>query len=164
MHEVKNLKLHSVFEKYGTHPEFLGIQISSPNQRGAIDDTLLHLTAFIGNTEDMSLLIECGAEVDAVGDLGNTPLHLAVLAERGDAIELLLRAGAQPQIANEFGESPLDVARILGFHEIDKRICECLLARKQQSTPYASIDEEDRQEAKLRLEEYRCIKKMSIDE
>lgn len=40
-------------------------------------DTALHWAAFRGNLSAVKLLLQCGAPVEAVGDLGNRPLHLA---------------------------------------------------------------------------------------
>jgi hypothetical protein len=40
--------LAPVIAKYKDHPEFLGTEITHPNQPGAVDDTLLHLTARLG--------------------------------------------------------------------------------------------------------------------
>jgi ankyrin repeat protein len=104
-------KLSAVVDKYRNHPQFLGIEIEDPNQPGAVDDTMLHIAAGRGALEDMEVLIEAGANVDALGDLGNTPLHDAALLGQTQAALLLLRRGARTDIRNEFGETAADVAR-----------------------------------------------------
>ncbi|VXB16211.1 conserved hypothetical protein [Burkholderia sp. 8Y] len=110
--------LESLAKKYGAHPEFLGIQILSPNQRGAVDDTLLHLAARTGAIEDIKILIEIGADIDVPGDLGNTPLHQAAMSGQVEAIKLLLKCGAKKHLKNEFEQTPLDVAVLSGRDEI----------------------------------------------
>ncbi|QRR08578.1 ankyrin repeat domain-containing protein [Burkholderia sp. MS455] len=73
--------LKAVFEKYSTHPEFLGQELIDPDQRGAIDDTVLHVASRTGAIEDMKVLIDAGADVSIAGDLGNTPLHQAAMMD-----------------------------------------------------------------------------------
>ncbi|WP_157375203.1 ankyrin repeat domain-containing protein [Burkholderia ubonensis] len=111
-------QLKSVFEKYKTHPEFLGLELTDPNQRGAVDDTLLHLAARKGAVDDMKVLIESGADVNIVGDLGNTPLHQAAMMRQVESVKFLLKCGAKKQLKNEFDQTPLDVAEISKNAEI----------------------------------------------
>ena len=65
--------LQAVVERYGAHPQFLGIDITDPNQRGALDDTMLHVAASRGAVDDIEVLVGYGADPDASGDLGYTP-------------------------------------------------------------------------------------------
>jgi len=99
-----NEKLAAIIEKYRSHPEFLGIEISDVNQPGAVDDTLLHLAARTGATEDVETLVACGANINAAGDLGNTPLHQAALTGQKDSVRTLLKLGASAKEKNEFGQ------------------------------------------------------------
>lgn len=111
-------QLKSVFEKYKTHPEFLGLELTDPNQRGAVDDTVLHLAARKGAIEDMKVLIDAGADVNIAGDLGNTPLHQAAMMKQLESVKFLLMRGAKKQLNNEFDQTPLDVAKITENAEI----------------------------------------------
>jgi ankyrin repeat protein len=104
-------KLSAIVDKYRNHPQFLGIEIGDPNQPGAVDDTMLHIAAGRGALDDMEVLMDAGANVNAAGDLGNTPLHDAALLGQTQAALLLLRRGARTDIRNEFGETAADVAR-----------------------------------------------------
>jgi uncharacterized protein len=79
-----------VFQKYNSHPEFLGLELVDPNQPGAVDDTLLHLTARLGALDDIKTLVAAGADVNIIGDLGNTPLHGAAMSRKAEAVKLLL--------------------------------------------------------------------------
>jgi uncharacterized protein len=115
---VTNTAIHQMFVKYQSHPEFLGIVIVDPNQPGAVDDTLLHLTARCGALDDIQTLVTAGGDVNIVGDLGNTPLHIAAMSGQTEAVKLLLEVGANPSLKNEFNQVPADVAELGGYREI----------------------------------------------
>ena len=115
---MKNEKFAAIVRKYGSHPEFLGIEIGEPNQKGAVDDTLLHLAARTGAIEDIDVLVSCGANINAIGDLGNTPLHQAALCGQLDSAKTLVRLGAQLAIKNEFGQTAVDVATLGEHHAV----------------------------------------------
>lgn len=106
-----NNKLSEIIKKYAGHPEFLGLEITDPNQPGAMDDTLLHIAARKGELEDVKILVECGAKVNVIGDIGNTPLHGASAKGLREVVEFLLANGADPSIKNEFGETAADWAK-----------------------------------------------------
>jgi len=108
--------LAALIERYQQYPQFLGIEISEPNQRAAMNDTMLHFAAESGATGDIEVLVASGAEVNAIGDIGNTPLHGAAMMGRFSAAKRLLDLGADPTIKNELGQKALDVAEI-GGHE-----------------------------------------------
>jgi hypothetical protein len=72
-------RLAAVIAKYRSHPEFLGWDTVDSNQPGAVDDTLPHLAARKGAVEDMEILAAAGAEINAIGDLGNAPLQQAAM-------------------------------------------------------------------------------------
>ena len=55
----------------------------------------------------MRLLIDSGAQVDAIGQLGKTPLHLAT---RKSLTSMLIQAGASVSIQDFNGDTPLHVA------------------------------------------------------
>jgi ankyrin repeat protein len=111
-------QLAEIFEKYRGHPEFLGLEITSPNQRGAVDDTLLHVAARTGAIDDINDLIRAGAEVNILGDLGNTPLHQAAMMGKVESVKALLKLGASTYLRNEFDQTPLDVAELSGRSEV----------------------------------------------
>jgi ankyrin repeat protein len=105
-------RLAEVIEKYRMHPEFLGIDITDPNQRGALDDTLLHLAARKGAIEDIRALVDAGADVNVAGDLGNTPLHHAAMTRQVGSARVLLELGARRDMKNEFDQTPFQVAEL----------------------------------------------------
>jgi ankyrin repeat protein len=115
---VKKNRLAAVIEKYRGHPEFLGIEITDPNQRGAVDDTLLHLAVRTGAIEDIKALVDTDADVNIAGDLGNTPLHQAAMMGQVESVKALLKLGARTHLKNEFGQTPLEVAELSGRGEV----------------------------------------------
>jgi ankyrin repeat protein len=116
--EMLKDKLSAVVAKYRGHPEFLGIDIHDPNQKGAVDDTLLHIAARMGAVEDIEVLVGCGGHVNAIGDLGNTPLHYAAMSGQVESVKKLIELGADLDRKNEFGQTALDVANLGDHHEV----------------------------------------------
>lgn len=53
------------------------------------------------------LLLEKGANIDAVDDCGNTSLHWAAKSSDSGVTEFLLDNGANVNARNDFGETPL---------------------------------------------------------
>ena len=69
----------------------------------------LHLAIARGSNEATSLLIEKGADVNAINATGDTPLHLAA-QNPGPLIKTLLDAGANANLKNFRGDLPLHLA------------------------------------------------------
>jgi ankyrin repeat protein len=80
--------------------------------------TPLHIASYFGNSEIVRLLIDHGAEVDAVDDFGKTPLHDVTRGEyksQDDGVRvarLLLDHGADVNAKARSGDTPLDLASI----------------------------------------------------
>ncbi|KAH9261108.1 hypothetical protein BASA81_000812 [Batrachochytrium salamandrivorans] len=74
------------------------------------DNTMLHLALFQGtNRRVVKLLVDGGADVNAINSLCDTPLHFAVKHSL-DAVLLLLDAGANVNAENCVKKVPLDYA------------------------------------------------------
>lgn len=71
-----------------------------------------------GNTAIMLLLLEAGAEVDAVTIKNDTALIFAAQKSQTEAAKLLLKKGARTDIKNDWGKTALDEARKAGATEI----------------------------------------------
>ena len=72
------------------------------------------MLAWGNDTEGAKILIEAGADVNALGDENETPLHVAVAMENLDLIECLLKAGAKADIKSYFNETAHEKAIRLG--------------------------------------------------
>ena len=114
-------KLQELFERYEqTYTDYGGIEITDVNQEGLGEDRLLHFAASYESYEDVSLLLDHGAQVNAKGDIGLTPLHCAASKGKLEIVELLLKNGADRTIQNEFGETAADWAFNNGHDYIGK--------------------------------------------
>lgn len=91
-------------------PDGLGQTEVTVHSRDADGDTALHVLLWRGNDHGVRLLIDAGADVNAVGDMGETPLHIAIRQGNVAAVETLLRAGAKTGYRSEFGQTPHDMA------------------------------------------------------
>ncbi|KAK3284111.1 hypothetical protein CYMTET_8221 [Cymbomonas tetramitiformis] len=70
----------------------------------------LHFASLDGHVDIARILIEAGAEVDAVSVDGATPLHLAAAAGHFHVVKLLLQNHANTTRADAFGSVPLHEA------------------------------------------------------
>ena len=64
------------------------------------------------------LLLETGADVNGVNEMGYTPLLLAASVDFGDTamIDMLLRSAARIDMTNPAGKTALDLARDYQHH------------------------------------------------
>ncbi len=65
--------------------------------------------AVFGDVETVKLLLDKGADVNAMTDWG-TPLYMATLNEKTEVVKLLLEHGADPNIPKRTGSTPLHAA------------------------------------------------------
>ncbi len=76
------------------------VTITSRSSEG---DTALHVMAWRRDHDAAHLLIEAGADVNALGDMDQTPLHVAVIQNDAVMARLLLDQGARDDLVSEFG-------------------------------------------------------------
>uniref|UniRef100_A0A8C6THM1 Protein fem-1 homolog B n=1 Tax=Neogobius melanostomus TaxID=47308 RepID=A0A8C6THM1_9GOBI len=102
------------------------------------------------NAQVVKLLLECGAQVDAVDHEGNTPLHVIVqydqlicdLLTLHTIISSLVEAGAHTDMANKQKKTPLDMCSTSAAKDLlksqMKMSLQCLAARavRKHSIPY----------------------------
>lgn len=69
-------------------------------------DSCLHIAAMRGDCIAIDLLLLDGADIDAIGDMGNTALHYASREQHREAFRMLASRGANQSIRNEFGKLP----------------------------------------------------------
>jgi len=74
--------------------------------------TPLHLAAFFGQIDAARLLLDAGADVNAVSgnSLANTPLHAATAGKQADVALLLLAHGADAHAVDAGGHTPRQIA------------------------------------------------------
>lgn len=56
------------------------------------------------------LLINAGANINAIGEMGETPLHIAIRKGSVEIVEALLKASALTSIRSEFGQTAVELA------------------------------------------------------
>jgi uncharacterized protein len=86
--------------------------------------TALIASAHLGHDEVVRTLIEAGAPLDHVNNLGWTALIEAVVLGDGGArhqatVDALVKAGADRSIADRNGNTPLAFAKERGYHELE---------------------------------------------
>jgi hypothetical protein len=72
----------------------------------------------------IQLLLERGADVDALDDAQSTPLHVASEYGSAKATRLLLEHGANVHLQNNEGHAPSQVASAKGHEEIARLLSE----------------------------------------
>jgi ankyrin repeat protein len=89
--------------------------------------TALHLAAFFGEEEAAKVLVERGADANAVSTNSTivvTPLHSAAAGAHTEIVKLLLEAGADPNARQPDGFTALDAARQNGDDESEQALLE----------------------------------------
>lgn len=84
------------------------------DSRDSSGDTPLHVMLWRNDLPAVGVLVDAGANVNAVGDMGETPMHVAVSKLNASAIKLLLGAGADPHVRSEFGDTAYEQAKEIG--------------------------------------------------
>jgi ankyrin repeat protein len=82
--------------------------------------TPLHLASFFGHLEAARILLDAGADADAVSQnaLGNTPLHAATAGKHSPVALLLIERGANGHAVDSGGYTPLQIASQNGLTEV----------------------------------------------
>jgi uncharacterized protein len=88
--------------------------------------TALHLAAFLGGQAATHVLVEGGADVNAVArnEMKVQPLHSAAASGSSETCELLLLAGADPNGRQHGGWTPLDEALITKNERLERLLRE----------------------------------------
>lgn len=78
-------------------------------------ESLLHWMAPLGDHVGILLLLEAGANVNAIDSDGNTPIHEAVSRRQASAVKVLRESGADICLRNGAGQTPFDIAKAGGY-------------------------------------------------
>jgi len=102
-----------------------------------LGNTPLHWAASGGHAQACQLLLEQGADVNALNQFGDTPLHRAAWKNHIKTCELLLQHGAGPsrEVKNKDDKMPVELARLL-----EVRV---LVAPPQDNGPDEDFDQDD---------------------
>ncbi|XP_073303652.1 ADP-ribosylation factor GTPase-activating protein AGD3-like isoform X1 [Primulina huaijiensis] len=71
---------------------------------------LLHLACETADIGMIELLLQYGANINAVDSRGHTPLHRCIVRGKSSLVKLLLTRGANLQAADDQGKTPLQLA------------------------------------------------------
>ncbi len=85
------------------YPAEIGEATVTITSRSSEGDTALHVMAWRRDHEAARILIDAGADVNAVGDMDQSPLHVAVTQKDPQMVQLLLEHGARVDVVSEFG-------------------------------------------------------------
>ena len=112
--------------------QLLAGERASIDEGGSDGFTPLHLAAYFDRLEVARLLLERGADRNAVAlnEMRVTPLHSAVSARHRDMVGLLLAHGASPNAVQHGGWTPLHAAARAG----DEAVVDMLLLRGADPT------------------------------
>ena len=86
--------------------------------------TVLHVVASRGYREVVGILLEFGANMEAVNRDGRRPLHLASLKGHADVAQLLLESGADEEAEDRWGQRPLHLAAKNGIFKVVEELVE----------------------------------------
>jgi ankyrin repeat protein len=86
--------------------------------------TLLHIAARCGNLELIKFLVEEGADIEALMNVGSTPLHTAAFRGHVKIVEYLLQRGARIYVKNLEGHTPQTEALRAEYHDTSQPVPE----------------------------------------
>lgn len=87
------------------------LEARSTNQEFALNAAPLHSAVAARQRETIEVLLDAGADVNAVQHQGYTPLLEAAQSGQSELVELLLEWGADPDARLEDGRTATDLAR-----------------------------------------------------
>ena len=131
--EDKKIALTKLLAGYANEelPMFAGVDLTSANSSGPGGDTPLHLACYRGSLEDAALLLDAGADVNAVGDMKRRPIHEAIAYGPIELVRLLLERGASLEFLDGFDASAIDLAQHRGDEEIRALVSRAIEERRR---------------------------------
>lgn len=111
-------KLEEILRDYAGLPEYSEMPIPKVSTKSLFGDYPIHIAAVRGDIAEISILLDNGADINALGEHSYTPLHDAVEQGHLDAVRFLVNRGANINIKSEFDMTPLELADSLNRNEI----------------------------------------------
>lgn len=87
-----------------------------------------------GHLEVVTILLDSGVNVDAIGPNGKTALHYAALAGQVHTVQSLLNSGASSDLKTTAGLTPLDGARSRNNQSVVELLTAAALPEQVQET------------------------------
>lgn len=115
-HDIE--KLDKILKDYADLPEYSGMDVPSIGTKGLFGNYPLNTAATRGLSDEVTILLSHGANVNAVGEHGYTPLHDAVEQGHMDVVKLLIKSGADLSAKTADGDTPIELAEKLKESEI----------------------------------------------
>jgi ankyrin repeat protein len=114
-----NEELQKVLSSISDAVDFflLGTPLQDVNRRGVFGNTPLKIAAVRGDLEATRVLLDNGADVNALQEDVCTALHYGASFGHSDVVALLLERGAAVDRIDRFGKSALDYAKGSGDAE-----------------------------------------------
>lgn len=97
----------AVFEGHKETAKLLSGRLSTLNSYGLLESAVL-----LNDVRSLTILKDCGADIEAQSQFGRTPLHIAASNGKYDSIRALHKLGANLEAKTKFGETALHEAAL----------------------------------------------------
>jgi ankyrin repeat protein len=113
--------LREVLDSIGNAADFIGIELTDVNQRGVYGNTPLKIAAVRGDSNAVRVLLQAGADVNAIVEEDCTALWYAAAFDHPAVVRILLDHGASLDTRNSLsGDTALEAAQKRGLTEVLK--------------------------------------------
>lgn len=123
MHQLGGSLNHRIYKQHTSLYEIANYDMAKYMIENGVDieqpcpvcnqETLLHRVSWIESVEKAKLLVNAGANVNAIDDNGKSPLMWALENDNADLAVLLIKAGASTSIVDTKGKSVQDYERYI---------------------------------------------------
>lgn len=118
------MTLNTLLKEYNQLTEYLGIELTDVNQKSNFGDYPIHIASVRGDMNEMKILLDNGANINAIGEHGYTALHNAVEQGHIKMVEFLLNQGIDTTIKNINHLTAKELAQITDNQDIYKMLDE----------------------------------------
>jgi ankyrin repeat protein len=115
-----------VMEQASVHrnPKYLELALHYGGNPDALDGykskTILFESSKHSKLNNVKILVEAGAKIDAANSSGNTPLHVAIAVKNYDIAFYLIKNGASLSTKDKWGYTPIDTLKKYGDAGVKK--------------------------------------------